>query len=321
MADLPFFSVVIPLHNKGPHIQRALRSVLDQSFQDFEILVVDDASSDDGAELAAKSADSRLRMLRRDIPGPGGYAARNLGVREARGTWIAFLDADDSWRPGHLAAYRGLIERYPDASFLGCGWFMAEAGKDPIGDPYWRRSAQKGDHLIPLRRYLELVLSGTRPVHTSIACVRNDSFVRAGIFPETRKARRGGDLHAWIAMMCRYRNLAWSAHVGGDYFLDAVNMVTKSAPSSPDLMERDVYRMLADGLGIEERRLMARYFNKRLANSWAANSARGAENFHLPGKLFWWAEPVRCAFYTFRTLLPPRTAAMLRRRLPRKKNR
>ena len=101
-TSTPFFSVVIPRYNNDPHVGRALRSVFNQSYQDFEILIIDDASTDGSLEAVYNFHDTRIRIFKRSSPGSGGYATRNLGISEVRGQWIALLDADDSWRPDHL---------------------------------------------------------------------------------------------------------------------------------------------------------------------------------------------------------------------------
>jgi glycosyltransferase involved in cell wall biosynthesis len=104
----PFFSVVIPVYNRASVFAMALQSVLDQSEQDFEIIVVDDGSQDDPKSTVDRYSDSRIRFVRQD--NRGGGAARNTGIDLARGRFIAFLDSDDWFLPAHLATMRRLME-------------------------------------------------------------------------------------------------------------------------------------------------------------------------------------------------------------------
>ncbi len=102
-------SVVIPLYNKEAYIKRAIDSVLAQTLPCHEIIIVDDGSTDRGPEIASSYADPRVRLVEQPNQGPG--AARNHGVRIAEGGYIAFLDADDEWRPGFLEkAMKGFHE-------------------------------------------------------------------------------------------------------------------------------------------------------------------------------------------------------------------
>jgi len=107
----PFFSVVVPVYNRAGMLRDALQSVLMQTEQDFEIVVVDDGSKDDPARVVADLADPRIVFLRQD--NRGGGAARNTGIDRARGRFIAFLDSDDRFLPHHLAAMRRLLGQAP----------------------------------------------------------------------------------------------------------------------------------------------------------------------------------------------------------------
>ena len=103
----PFFSVVIPVYNRAAVLRAALQSVLAQSEQDFEIVVVDDGSADDPKATCDAFGDPRIRCIRQ-VNGGGG-AARNAGISAARGDFIAFLDSDDVFLPRHLQAMRALL--------------------------------------------------------------------------------------------------------------------------------------------------------------------------------------------------------------------
>jgi glycosyltransferase involved in cell wall biosynthesis len=108
MTEAPFFSVVIPVYNRAQVFAMALQSVLDQTEQDFEIIVVDDGSTDDPKSAIDRYADSRIRFVRQE--NKGGGTARNAGIDLARGRFIAFLDSDDWFLPSHLATMRHLLE-------------------------------------------------------------------------------------------------------------------------------------------------------------------------------------------------------------------
>lgn len=114
----PAVSVIIPAYNRGETILRALASVRAQTFGDFEIIVVDDASVDNTIERCNAFGDDRLRVVRRSVNG-GAAAARNTGIREARGELIAFLDSDDSWLPEKLAKQIAAMSRV-DAAPVSC---------------------------------------------------------------------------------------------------------------------------------------------------------------------------------------------------------
>ena len=107
----PFFSVVVPVYNRAALLGRTLASVLTQTEQDFEIVVVDDGSVDNPSRVVEQLADPRIVFVRQE--NRGGGAARNTGIDKARGRFIAFLDSDDCFFPHHLAAMRALLQNAP----------------------------------------------------------------------------------------------------------------------------------------------------------------------------------------------------------------
>ena len=123
------FSVVIPLYNKRRYVRDTLQSVLAQSYPRFEIIVVDDGSTDESVEIVKSINDNRIRVIEQRNSGVS--VARNRGVWEAKERYVAFLDADDWWHPDYLQRMVRLIEecpkaglyaaRYADTSAAGSG--------------------------------------------------------------------------------------------------------------------------------------------------------------------------------------------------------
>ena len=135
MTHSPHFSIIMPLYNKAPYVRKAVESVVGQTYADWELIVVDNGSTDGSGEIVAKLTDSRIRIVRlEDNIGPGG--ARNYGVSKSTALWICFLDADDWWEPTFLEEMAGLIERHPDAGIYGTGYYIVKNRKKrlaPIG--------------------------------------------------------------------------------------------------------------------------------------------------------------------------------------------
>jgi glycosyltransferase involved in cell wall biosynthesis len=109
---LPFFSVIIPVYNRAHDLGRAIESVLTQTCQDFEIVVVDDGSKDDPQSVAESFGDPRIRFIRQE--NEGGGIARNCGIDAAIGHYVAPLDSDDIFLPHHLAAMKARLEGSQD---------------------------------------------------------------------------------------------------------------------------------------------------------------------------------------------------------------
>ncbi len=128
-------SVIIPLYNKAPFVERSLKSALTQTFTDFELIVVDDGSTDGGHEIVERCGDPRVRLIRQANAGPG--AARNRGLAEARGDFVAFLDADDEWLPPFLEKSLEALEASgPDVACVSWGYIQYPAGRSMA--PLWQ---------------------------------------------------------------------------------------------------------------------------------------------------------------------------------------
>lgn len=112
MTDKPFISVVIPLYNKEKSIAQSLKSVLDQTYTNFEIVVVDDGSTDKSVEVVKDIGDEKIKLFCKENGGPG--SARNYGAQHALADWLVFLDADDELLPNALVTFAEVIEKHSD---------------------------------------------------------------------------------------------------------------------------------------------------------------------------------------------------------------
>ena len=123
-------SVIVPTHNRADYLSAAIESVLEQTFQDFELLVVDDASTDTTAALVSSFSDSRIKFIRLDM-NRGGSAARNQGILSSRCDYIAFLDDDDAWTPEKLELQVELLDRAPaEVGAVYTGYTMVDTEDD-----------------------------------------------------------------------------------------------------------------------------------------------------------------------------------------------
>jgi hypothetical protein len=133
-------SIVIPLYNKALYVERALDSIKAQTFPDFEVIVVDDGSTDEGAAIVARYPDPRVRLITQSNAGPG--PARNAGIAEAQGEFVAFLDADDEWFSTYLEeSVRSLEELGTDVAAISSGYLEYPSGESR--EKMWRKRGIK----------------------------------------------------------------------------------------------------------------------------------------------------------------------------------
>ena len=133
-------SVVIPLYNKEESIAQSLGSVLSQSYADFEVVLVDDGSTDGSVSVVESIHDPRIRLIRQENGGPS--KARNTGVKNARGEWILFLDADDELLPGALEYFAKLIQDHTNIKFFCTPFYTEYKGKKTLHYLYQDRIAE-----------------------------------------------------------------------------------------------------------------------------------------------------------------------------------
>ena len=134
---MPLVSVIMPAYNVAPYIGDAIRSALAQTFTDFEVIVVDDGSKDDTADVVRELArqDPRIQLVQQSNRGLAG--ARNSALRAARGELFALLDSDDLWEPEFLAEQVAILEAQPDVDIVtGNGWYLNGAKHGQLARPF-----------------------------------------------------------------------------------------------------------------------------------------------------------------------------------------
>ncbi len=214
ILNMPKISVIIPLLNKGPYIKRALDSVFAQNFKDFEVIVIDGGSMDDGPDIVKNYGDGRIKFMRQG--GKGVSAARNQAVNVSSCDLIAFLDADDEWRPKHLGTIIELRENFPQAGAYTTAYKIKERNGNLRWAKYRSIPPSPWEGLIP--NYFRSAALGEFPVWTSAACIPKNVFMEMGGFVED--AWWGEDADLWGKIALKY-SIAFSWDWGAIYHWDS----------------------------------------------------------------------------------------------------
>lgn len=207
---IPQISVVIPLYNKGHHIARALNSVLTQNIQTFEVIVVDDGSTDDGVEIVKGFDDSRIRVIQQENQGVS--LARNKGVNYAKTNYIAFLDADDEWLPEHLENLLKLFDKFPNAGFISTNYtIVIREGIEK--KPKIKNLGFKTECGL-IQRFFFILTLGYSPLIISSMGIRKDIFLKYGGFLSGKNWGEDHELWCRIALQesvayCSTRSAIW----------------------------------------------------------------------------------------------------------------
>ena len=195
------FSVIIPLYNKAPYVAKAIGSVLSQTFTDYELIVVDDGSKDDSAEIAAKAIEGKAncRMIRQENAGVS--VARNNGVAASQGECLCFLDADDWWEPAFLEEMAKFVEEYPDAGIYGTNYTIVNETKRKtrVADIGVEEGFEKG-YINYCKAYSQTMYM---PLWTGAVCIPRKVFDETGGFPKGIKL--GEDFLLWIRIALKYK--------------------------------------------------------------------------------------------------------------------
>lgn len=192
-----FITIVIPLYNKARHIKNTLQSVLEQTHQEFEIIVVDDGSTDGGGEIVSQINDPRIRLIQQKNGGVS--KARNTGIENASHELIAFLDGDDTWLPNHLLILNQLAAKYPDMGIYATSYVFNIAGKHI---PIKLHSIPKHPWEGIVADYFKSITYGDNITWSSAIAIKKTIFDEVGLFPVG--IRMGEDQDMWLRIALKY---------------------------------------------------------------------------------------------------------------------
>jgi succinoglycan biosynthesis protein ExoO len=258
----PTFSVVIPVHNKAQHVAASIASALRQTTTPCEVIVIDDASTDNSAEIIAEINDPLIRFISRNAPGPGGYAARNLGISNAKGDWIAFLDADDIWYETHLADIAAAVRAIPEIGCVATRYdhvFENRRVKSRMSAELAAADGRRIDFLEFLNIW---VRNGECPIWTGAAAFRRDVLIRAGLFPAGR-ALRGGDKDLWLRAVFD-APFIFVPKTSAEFHRDSENKVSKMTRTDTLPILVETARDLMSKTGDAETAMLRRLINQQI---------------------------------------------------------
>lgn len=269
-------SVVIPLYNKAAHIVDAMNSIVSQQYAASEIVIVDDGSTDNGADIAqthARQIDIPVKIVRQANQGVS--VARNKGVEASSSEYIAFLDADDTWLPLFLDEMVNLIMQYPNAGFYGSRYqCIAEEGQYFDANINMDLIAKNGfnPNGMLLSNYFEVASEGDLPFMVSSSVVTKALFNEVGGFPAGEKIGEDQDFFANCALE---GDIAYSPNINLLYATVAENKATQQhvpteeCPFSQRLAEK------ASSQGLSEANHILKYCAAHLCHLAKLNLKKG----------------------------------------------
>jgi len=223
-----YFTVIIPLYNKEKHIKRAIQSVLTQTYQKFELIIVDDGSTDSGVKIVREIHDERLKVIQKENEGVS--SARNKGIENATYDYIAFLDADDSWYSNFLLSIYEMIQSYPKAGAYCTAYeFIKE---DEIKNASFNVEIKQGTYEVV--DYFRGALKNPL-ISASSVVINKNAFNELGLFSE--ELTRGEDLEMWCRIALNYK-VVFLNQILAKYYLNAENRSNRKLTFTMTFMSR-----------------------------------------------------------------------------------
>lgn len=229
-----YFSIVIPLYNKAKYIEETLKSVLNQNFSDYEIIVINDGSTDESVSKVLEFKDSRIQLYNQENQGVS--VARNLGIEKSEGKLIAFLDADDFWFPNHLEELAYLNHHFPNCGMY-CSRYKIKTAKNHYQIPYYNGIENSYGGIVANYFF------SNRPFRitwTSCLAAPKEILKKSGGF--TPSVTNGQDLELWTKIGISHK-VAITNRITAIYNYDIPNSLAKKNIGTMRLMDFEQFKI------------------------------------------------------------------------------
>ena len=237
---MPRFSVIIPLYNKEKDIRSTLESVGNQRFSDFEVIVVDDGSTDGSAAVVRSVKDNRIKLYSKENEGVA--LTRNFGVEKAEAAHVVFLDADDKWLPEHLSDLDKLITKFPKAKWFGTAY--EKRFNDKLSVPLEAPVMNKTNWFGLVENYFGNCLVESI-AWTSAICFQKQFFLQLKGFDHRITNGAGEDTDLWIRAALE-APLAFCTNISAIYNLEGSNRISLTPTRQRVFMDPDNYEAAAE---------------------------------------------------------------------------
>lgn len=229
----PYFSIVVPLYNKQSHIRETIESILSQTYQNFEIIVVNDGSKDNSLKIAESIKDDRIQIINQKNQGVS--VARNNGIRKSKANYIALLDADDIWLPDFLETIHKMTIEYPDAGIYATKYELVNKNGEHKQISIKALLSTDDNYVGIIPNYFKSVTLGDLPVCASAVCIPKKIFIENNIwFPIAQKY--GEDQHVWARVAMKYK-VAYNTKVCALYMSETENNTSVENSKEKDPQE------------------------------------------------------------------------------------
>jgi len=218
---MPFFSVIIPLYNKENYVESALKSIFNQTFTDYEVIIVNDCSTDKSVEKIIAYLSDNVRLIEHE-KNKGLSATRNTGIQNAKADYVTYLDADDLWKPNFLETIHRLITNFPKAKIYGTNY--EEIYADKILKPY-NGSAILVANFEGIIDFFKINIKQGIYNHGSV-CFHKSVFEKVGYYDENIRFSQDIDFNIRANY---YFELAYSNTNQMSYFMQTDNQITRSS--------------------------------------------------------------------------------------------